>query len=258
MPSTTLQPFYGESFTRSSLDKKQLEPRGEGDLLWGANWGTYSPLKEINRLYPFHRTGQPFLLLHEQHLNASSIHRKQTHHECQCQRRCSGGRRGEFTARCDALRLRPSLKNKKQIQPVLFPFNFFFHPQVVIRFFLPPFYAPPSPRQTRAVVLTVTAECLTALLAACRASAAVPGFSRFLVNLRLDSAAISSSERSPRQPAPPVQLLLLLLASRNSDRAPRSLSPAARAHAHTYAPVLRGRTRARRRGLSKWAGNIRL
>lgn len=51
--------------------------------------------------------------------------------------------------------------------------------------------------------LTVTAECLTALHAVCRISAAVPGFRRFLVNLRVDSAAISSSERSPStiQPA---------------------------------------------------------
>lgn len=47
------------------------------------------------------------------------------------------------------------------------------------------------------LLLTVTAECLTALQAVCRISAAVPGFSRFLVNLRVDSAAISSSERSP-------------------------------------------------------------
>lgn len=46
-------------------------------------------------------------------------------------------------------------------------------------------------------VLTVTAQCLTALHAVCRISAALPGFSRFLVNLRVDSAAISSSERSP-------------------------------------------------------------
>ena len=46
--------------------------------------------------------------------------------------------------------------------------------------------------------LTVTAECLTALHAVCRISAALPGFSRFLVNLRVDSAAISSSERSLR------------------------------------------------------------
>lgn len=45
--------------------------------------------------------------------------------------------------------------------------------------------------------LTATAECLTALHAVCRISAALPGFSRFLVNLRVDSAAISSSERSP-------------------------------------------------------------
>lgn len=45
--------------------------------------------------------------------------------------------------------------------------------------------------------LTVTAECLTALHAVCRISAALPGFSRFLVNLRVDSAAMSSSERSP-------------------------------------------------------------
>lgn len=44
--------------------------------------------------------------------------------------------------------------------------------------------------------LTVTAECLTALHAVCRISAALPGFSRFLVNLRVDSAAISSSERA--------------------------------------------------------------
>lgn len=59
--------------------------------------------------------------------------------------------------------------------------------QVVMRFPIPPF----SPR------LTVTAECLTALHAVCRISAALPGFSRFLVNRRVDSAAISSSERSP-------------------------------------------------------------
>lgn len=44
--------------------------------------------------------------------------------------------------------------------------------------------------------LTVIAECRTALDALCRISAAVPGFSRFLVNLRVDSAAISSSVRS--------------------------------------------------------------
>lgn len=45
-------------------------------------------------------------------------------------------------------------------------------------------------------LLTVTAACLTALHAVCRISAALPGFSRFLVNLRVDSAAISSSEQS--------------------------------------------------------------
>lgn len=51
-------------------------------------------------------------------------------------------------------------------------------------------------------LLTVAAECLTALQAVCRISAALPGFSRFLVNLRVDSAAISSSER-PRSSIQP-------------------------------------------------------
>lgn len=93
------------------------------------------------------------------------------------------------------------------------------------------------PRRTRAVVLTVTAACLTALLAACRASAAVPGFSRFLVNLRLDSAAISSSERSPVSPAPPVQPLLLLpVGARTGHRAPYP-EPRARTYTHTHTRI---------------------
>lgn len=78
-------------------------------------------------------------------------------------------------------------------------------PQVcVMRFFFlffPPTHPTMFPQSTR-VPLTVTAACLTALDAVWRISAAVPGFSRFLVNLRVDSAAMSSSERS-RSPIQP-------------------------------------------------------
>jgi len=99
--------------------------------------------------------------------------------------------------RCGALRRRSTLIAVKASGP-----------QVVMRFgvFLI-FILPPTPTMfflfftIHTVVLTVTAECLTALHAVCRISAAVPGFSRFLVNLRVDSAAMSSSsERAQIQP----------------------------------------------------------
>lgn len=74
--------------------------------------------------------------------------------------------------------------------------SFLHHHIVIIDCFFPP--SPPlSLLLPLRGPLTVAAECLTALHAVCRISAALPGFSRFLVNLRVDSAAISSSERSP-------------------------------------------------------------
>lgn len=134
-------------------------------------------------------------------------------------------------------------KKKKQKPARTVSIIFFFRPQVVIRFSLPPFYPP----KTSAAVLTVTAECLTALHAVCRISAADPGFSRFLVNLRLDSAAISSSERSPRTRQP-------VSCCCQSGLGPgTTLLIWSHALTRTHALVLRCHARARRRGLSKWA-----
>lgn len=102
--------------------------------------------------------------------------------------------------------------------------SFLHHHIVIIDCFSPPSH-PPSLLLPLRGPLTVAAECLTALHAVCRISAALPGFSRFLVNLRVDSAAISSSERSPPcaiqpsswrgspNPGLPHDNLLLLLAS---------------------------------------------
>lgn len=103
-----------------------------------------------------------------------------------------------------------------------------------------------QPPQTRAVVLTVTAECLTALHAVCRISAALPGFSRFLVNLRLDSAAISSSERSPRTRQP----VRRSAGSQSGHHAPYHEPTELCLHTRARTRIT---TRARRRGLSKWA-----
>lgn len=69
--------------------------------------------------------------------------------------------------------------------------------------------------------LTVTAACLTALHAVCRISAALPGFSRFLVNLRLDSAAISPHLTHTVSPCPahPTSALLSVYTRARETRA---------------------------------------
>lgn len=104
---------------------------------------------------------------------------------CQMQRGVGGQMMPAFYFSCKALARSSNKKNA-------------LGPQVVIRFF--PLYH--HVFTIHSGVLTATAECLTALHAVCRISAALPGFSRFLVNLRVDSAAISSSERPPNTSQP--------------------------------------------------------
>lgn len=115
--------------------------------------------------------------------------------------------------------------------------------QVVMRFPIPPF----SPR------LTVAAECLTALHAVCRISAALPGFSRFLVNRRVDSAAISSSERSPSA----FQPVSGCSGSHTGAVAPNMSRPCC-GYTRAYARTHVFHTRTRRYTRSAWIGALEM